>query len=144
VDQEDSSSSENERIDSIAMYNPGSSADNVIFRLPVAHDDLVTAFTRYNLLPKNDHIVVSPEIDRRITTQCFLALSYTYFGVKHYNKDITQSGLQKYGQSLSVLNNALADDDVSRSFDVLEAIMIMALIEVFSHIFLPLDKTDTR
>jgi hypothetical protein len=131
VDQEDSNSSENERIDSAAICNPGGSADNVIFRLPVAYDDLVTAFTRYNLLPKNDHIVVSPKIDRRITTQCFLALSYTYFGVKHYDKDITQSGLQKYGQSLSVLNNALANNDAARSFDVLEAIMIMALIEVY-------------
>jgi hypothetical protein len=57
-------------------------------------------------------------------------LSYTYFGVKHHDKDITQSGLQKYGRSLAALNSALAENHASRSFDVLEAIMIMALIEV--------------
>jgi hypothetical protein len=118
--------------------------DSVIFHLPLSHDHIFTAFTRYNLLPKTEDIIVVSEVDRKITSQCFLALSYTYFGVKHHDKDVTQSGLQKYGQSLGVLNNALAKHNTARSFDVLEAVMIMALIEVCSYFFLKLENIDGK
>lgn len=43
---------------------------------------------------------------------------------------ITARGLLKYGGALRIVHEALAKDDASRSFDLLEAVMIMALIEV--------------
>lgn len=66
----------------------------LIYRLPVSREEICTTFTRCNLLPENDHIIVPVNVDRTITTQCFLALSYTYFGVKHRETKITQDGLQ--------------------------------------------------
>jgi hypothetical protein len=125
-----------EEINSAAICNPVSNADDVIFRLPLSYDDICTAFTRCNLLPKTEDTIVASEIDRKITSQSFLALSYTYFGVKHHDKHITQNGLRQYGRSLGVLNNALTKDDAARSLDVLEAIMVMALIEVCSSLSL--------
>lgn len=71
-----------------------------------------------------------PGINRTITGECFLALSTTYFGLKHQDKMITARGLLKYGGALRIVHEALAKDDASRSFDLLEAVMIMALIEV--------------
>jgi hypothetical protein len=100
------------------------------YDLPVSRDDVYTAFTRCNLLSENGHIVVPDSVDRSITAQCFLALSYTYFGVKHREQDITQDGLQQYGRALSVLNGSLAKTNAAQSFDVLESVMIMAMIEV--------------
>jgi hypothetical protein len=133
-----------EKINSAAICNPASNADNVIFRLPLSYDDICTAFTRCNLLPKTEDTIIASQIDRKITSQSFLALSYTYFGVKHNDKHITQNGLRQYGRSLSVLNNALTKDDAALSLDVLEAIMVMALIEACSSLSLQIDKFDLK
>jgi hypothetical protein len=103
---------------------------NFVFNLPLLCDDVCTAFTRCNLLPENGHIVVPESVDCTITAQCFLALSYTYFGVKHREQGITQDGLRKYGKALSLLNGCITKSSAAQSFDVLESIMIMAMIEV--------------
>jgi hypothetical protein len=103
---------------------------NAILTLPVSYDDVFTAFTNLKLLPGTEKIVLPPEFDRTITEQCFLALSYTYFGAKHQDKGITQHGLQRYGQALGTVNRALIQHDAAQSFDVLEAVTILAMIEV--------------
>jgi hypothetical protein len=108
-------------------------SSKLMMKLPLSRDDVCTAFARRNLLPENGHIVVPNSVDRTITAQCFLALSYTYFGVKHHEHNITQDGIRQYGNALTVLNDSLAKTEVVRSFDVLESIMIMAMIEVSKH-----------
>jgi hypothetical protein len=98
--------------------------------MPISYDDVVLTFTHMNLLPRTDKIPVAPDISRTITSECFVALAYTYFGAKHNARNITQWGLQKYSRALTTVHTALTSRDVARSFDVLEAITIMALIEV--------------
>ncbi|UPX12199.1 uncharacterized protein EKO05_0002762 [Ascochyta rabiei] len=61
---------------------------------------------------------------------CFLALSTTYFGIKHHKMTVTSLGLRRYGAALQAVHEALADDNVSRIIDVIEAVMIMAVIEL--------------
>jgi hypothetical protein len=100
--------------------------------LTVAHDDLYQAFTHSHLLTGIEAILVDPGVDRAITGECFLALSTTYFGIKHHEKAVTTRGLSRYGAALQTVHEALADEVASRSFDVLEAVMIMAVIEVCS------------
>jgi hypothetical protein len=58
-----------------------------------------------------------------------LSTSYTYFGVKHRDLGITQNGLTKYGRALTLLNGTLAKAHAAQSFNVLEAVMIMAMIK---------------
>ena len=84
------------------------------------------------LLTGVEAILVDPGFDRTIAAECFLALSTTYFGIKHHEKAVTTRGLSRYGAALQTLHEALADENASRSFDVLEAVMIMAVIEVRS------------
>lgn len=100
--------------------------------LAVPRDDLYQAFTHSHLLTGVEAILVNPGIDRAITGKCFLALSTTYFGIKHHEKAVTSRGLSQYGNALHAVHEALQDQDASRSFDVLEAVMIMAVIEVRS------------
>ncbi|EAT80223.1 hypothetical protein HBH56_096030 [Parastagonospora nodorum] len=100
-----------------------------VFSLPQARDEVFTAFTRHHLLPENGHIVVPRDAGGSITTRCFQALSYTYFGVKHHDQYITQDGLAKYGRALGVLNGTLAKPQAAHSFDVLGSVTIMAIIE---------------
>jgi long-subunit fatty acid transport protein len=98
--------------------------------MPIPYDEVFLTFTQTNLLPKADRIVFVSGVDRTITAECFLALAYTYFGAKHHERNITQRGLQKYGRALKTVNGALTDHNAALSFDVLEAITIMAVIEV--------------
>ena len=77
---------------------------------------------------------MDPDIDRAITGKCFLALSTTYFGIKHHETAVTARELSRYGAALQTVHEALADDHASSSFDVLEAVMIMAVIEVYTFI----------
>ncbi|KAJ0374630.1 hypothetical protein COL26b_007097 [Colletotrichum chrysophilum] len=51
------------------------------------------------------------------------------FGLDNRQKPVVQRGLRKYGTALKALNNALGDPKGSRSFDVLEAVIVMALFE---------------
>jgi hypothetical protein len=98
--------------------------------LTVPHDDMYQAFTQAHLLAGVEAISVDPGIDRVVTGKCFLALSTTYFGIKHHEKAVTAQGLSRYGTALQTVHNALTDEDASRSFDLLEAVMIMQVIEV--------------
>jgi hypothetical protein len=97
--------------------------------LAVPCDDVYLAFTHSRLLTGVEKILVGPWIDCAVTSECFLALSTTYFGVEQREKSIMVHGLSRYGAALQTLHKALADSVASRSFDVLEAVMIMALIE---------------
>ncbi|KAF2033009.1 hypothetical protein EK21DRAFT_98575 [Setomelanomma holmii] len=97
--------------------------------LSIPHDAVYISYTHTHLLDGNEAIVLRPSIDRSITSECFLALSTTYFGIKHRQKWIVTCGLSRYGGAIRSVHEALAKDDASRSFDVLEAVMIMAVIE---------------
>ncbi|KAF2791178.1 hypothetical protein K505DRAFT_376973 [Melanomma pulvis-pyrius CBS 109.77] len=128
--QNKSSQTVNEHRDGVGVSTTGRGLVMPInLRLSVPHEDIFRAFIHSHLLLGNEEIVIAPEVDHPISAQCFLALSATYFGIKHEQKAITQYGLRRYGSALSVVYKALANDDESRSFDVLEAVMIMALIE---------------
>lgn len=94
------------------------------------YDDLFIAFTQSNLLRGNEEVLVAPEVERSIAAQSFLALSTTYYGLRHKEISITRRGLSRYGKALGVLNQALGSTAASRPFDVLEAVLIMALQEV--------------
>jgi len=100
--------------------------------LTVPRDDLYQAFTHSHLLPGVEAILVDPGVDRTMTGACFLALSTTYFGIKHHEKAVTTRGLSRCGAALQTVHEALTDERASTSFDVLEAVMIMAVIEVCS------------
>jgi hypothetical protein len=85
---------------------------------------------RTYLLTGFEAILVDPGTDRAIRGECFLALSTTYFGLKYHEQAVATRGLSQHGAALQTVHKALADEDASRSFDVLEAVMIMAVIEV--------------
>jgi hypothetical protein len=98
--------------------------------LTVPHDDMYQAFTQAHLLTGVEAISVDSSIDRVITGKCFLALSTTYFGIKHHETAVVTQGLSRYSTALQTVHKALTDEGASRSFDLLEAIMIMQVIEV--------------
>jgi hypothetical protein len=98
--------------------------------LTVPHDDKYQAFTQVHLLTGVEAVSVDPGIDRVITGKCFLALSTTYFGIKHHEKAAITQGLSRYSSALQTVHEALTDEGASRSFDLLEAVMIMEVIEV--------------
>lgn len=102
----------------------------IVQPLTVSYDDLYQAFTHSQLLAGIEAISVDPGIDRTITAQCFLALSTTYFGIKHHEKAVTTRGLSRYETALRRVHDALADENSLRSFDMLEAVMIMEVTEV--------------
>ncbi|USP74654.1 hypothetical protein yc1106_01928 [Curvularia clavata] len=97
--------------------------------LTVPHDDLYQAFTHSQLITGVETFTIDPGIDRSITAECFLALSTTYFGMKHHEKTVITQGLSRYSAALQTVHKALADENASRSFDVLEAVMIIAVVE---------------
>jgi hypothetical protein len=108
--------------------------------LSFPHDDVFTAFTLSHLLPEQGASESTPGI---LTRGSFLALATTYFGIKRQEKAITQYGFKRYSDALRVVHSALESSRPSPSFDLLEAIMIMALIEVrntsySAHLFLQL------
>ncbi|GKT45955.1 uncharacterized protein ColSpa_06136 [Colletotrichum spaethianum] len=93
-------------------------------------DDIFISYALTYLLRESEGIVVKPGTDRTLTNECFVALSTTIFGIDNMEKRVLQRGLQRYGVALKALNQALSDPRECRSFDVLEAIIIMALFEV--------------
>ncbi|KAH9231667.1 hypothetical protein K456DRAFT_1870658 [Colletotrichum gloeosporioides 23] len=98
--------------------------------MPTAMDDIFVTCTHKHLLRESEDIVVKPGTDRTITGKCFVALATTMFGLDNRQKPVVQRGLRKYGTALKALNNALGDPKGSRSFDVLEAVIVMALFEL--------------
>jgi len=110
--------------------SPPPAFSDILYNPIIPRDDIFTAFTRMHFLPENPHIVVPAHVNRTLASQCFLALSYTYFGLKHQDREITRHGLHRYSHALTSLNSALPKKYAAHSFDVLESIMLMALIEV--------------
>lgn len=106
------------------------SVQHILKPLTVPHDDMYQAFTQAHLLSGVEAISVDPGIDRVITGKCFLALSTAYFGIKHHEKTVFTRGLSRYSIALQTVHDALRDEGASRSFDLLEAVMIMQVIEV--------------
>ncbi|KAG9193391.1 hypothetical protein G6011_03426 [Alternaria panax] len=64
-----------------------------------------------------------------MTNQSYLALCTTYFGIKRQDRAITQFGFKRYSQALGSVHSALEEPMFSSSFDLLEAVMVMSLIE---------------
>lgn len=95
--------------------------------LTLHQDEIFIAFTNSQLLPAQDDLGIGPG---PITAESFLALAATYFGIKRQDKGILQYGFKRYTNSLAVVHSALMDPYSVRSFDLLESVMIMALIEV--------------
>jgi hypothetical protein len=104
----------------------------VLPSLTIPRDEIFTSYTINYLLRglHDDQVVHQPEIDRKLTDECFLALSTTYFGAAHEDKSILQQGFQRYGLALERIYNALGDPSRYRSFDLLHAVVVAALFEV--------------
>lgn len=95
--------------------------------LSMTQDDVFIAFTRSQFLPGDDSFLVA---SGAITSQCLLALATTYSGIELGQKAVLQQGLKRYGGALDAVHRALEIDHMSPLFDVLEAVMLMSLIEV--------------
>lgn len=108
-----------------------------IYRPRISHDDIFIAYTMSQLLRGSDNAAATPGTGGGLAEQCFVALSTTYFGIAHTEQEILRRGMYKYGKSLRTLNQMLGDQSASRTLDVLEAIMIMALFEVEADLFSP-------
>jgi hypothetical protein len=103
---------------------------NITRTLAVPYDEVYQAFTHSRLLSGLDTVPRDSEFDGAIAGKCFLALSTTYFGIKHHEKAVTSHGLSRYSSALQTVHKALGDESASRSFDLLEAIVIMQVTEV--------------
>jgi hypothetical protein len=67
-----------------------------------------------------------------LPVRCFLAIATTYFGRQTGKQDVCLKGMQRYGKALKDLNVALADDQMSKSLEVLDSVITMAFYEVGS------------
>lgn len=107
-----------------------------VYRPQISHNDIFITFTLSQLLrPIGGDAAAAPGTSGGLAEECFIALSTTYFGIAHMERDILRQGMYRYGRSLNTLNQMLGDQGASRTLDVLEAIMIMAVFEVTVHIF---------
>lgn len=95
--------------------------------LKLDQHDIFASFTISKLLPTQEGLSIAPGV---ITNEAFAALAATYFGIKQQETSIAELGFKKYSNALKIVHTALVDEQQSRSDDLLEAIMIMALIEV--------------
>ncbi|KAK0369429.1 hypothetical protein CLIM01_13210 [Colletotrichum limetticola] len=95
-------------------------------------DDVYASYAMNHLLHESEEVVVNPDINRTLTNKCFVALSTTIFGIDKKEPHVLQHGLYRYGTALKALNRALSDPRESRSFDVLEAITVMAVFEMIA------------
>lgn len=105
--------------------------------LSPSRDDVFTAFTLSNLLPVQSLLVFNPGV---ITIKSLSALATSYFGIKHQDRAITQYGFKRYSDALRAVHSALEASVSPPSFDLIEAVMLMGLIEVHqtfcsAHIF---------
>jgi hypothetical protein len=95
-------------------------------------DDIYVNYTMAHLLRGSDqteHVV--PGVNRGLSDQCFLALATSYFGNEHHDQAIVERGFQRYGSALKDLHQALCHVSKSKTYDVLESVIVMALFEVF-------------
>ncbi|OHE98652.1 hypothetical protein CORC01_06103 [Colletotrichum orchidophilum] len=103
------------------------------FLMPGSMDDVYVSYALTYLLRENEEIVVKPGTSRALTNECFVALSTTIFGIDKEQPQVLQHGLHRYGTALQALNRALSDSKESQSFDVLEAVIVMAVFEPLRH-----------
>ncbi|KAK1635579.1 hypothetical protein BDP81DRAFT_322140 [Colletotrichum phormii] len=99
---------------------------------PWSMDDVYASYAMDHLLHESEEVVVKSGTNRTLTNQCFIALSTTIFGIDQKEPQVLQHGLHRYGTALKALNRALSDPKESRSFDVLEAIIVMAVFEMIA------------
>ncbi|UKZ57912.1 hypothetical protein TrVGV298_011773 [Trichoderma virens] len=109
--------------------NMNPAAPGSIYRPQISHDQIFVTYTISQLLKGGGDANSIPGSSGGLAKQCLVALSTTYFGIAHMEQEILRSGMSKYGRSLRKLNQMLGDQNASRTLDVLEAIMIMALFE---------------
>ncbi|KAL7952814.1 hypothetical protein V8C34DRAFT_318714 [Trichoderma compactum] len=100
-----------------------------IYRPQIPHEDIFITYTISQLLENGADVSSMPGSSGGLAKQCLVALSTTYFGIAHMEQEILRRGMSKYGKSLRTLNQRLGDQSASRTLDVLESIMIMALFE---------------
>ncbi|QYT05891.1 Zn(2)-C6 fungal-type domain-containing protein [Trichoderma simmonsii] len=100
-----------------------------IYRPQMPHEDIFVTYTVSQLLEDGADVSSMPGSSGGLAKQCLVALSTTYFGIAHMEKEILRRGMSKYGKSLRTLNQRLGDQSASRTLDVLQSIMIMALFE---------------
>ena len=92
-----------------------------------SRDDIFISFTRSTFMPEADFLWLAPGT---IAAESFMALATTYFGIKRQERAIAQYGFKRYSEALKNVHAALEEFNSSQSVDLLEAVMIMALIEV--------------
>jgi hypothetical protein len=112
-------------------------------RVMISSDEIFVNYTLAHLLRSSDQwdqTVVSG-IDRTLSDQCFLALATSYFGNEHREKMLVDRGFRRYGTALKGLHEALCDVSKSKTYDVLESVIVMALFEVIQ--FLDLFDLNT-
>jgi hypothetical protein len=100
--------------------------------IPLNLDDVFLEYTRSKLFqgPNRVSVVFPAHVDRSLVTQSFLALSTTFFGLEHKEKNLVSQGFQRYGFALENIHRALADPSRRASFDLLESIVVMSVFEV--------------
>ncbi|KAL7913607.1 hypothetical protein GGI35DRAFT_217089 [Trichoderma velutinum] len=121
---QDASSSGASHLDNMNPASPWS-----IYRPQIIHEDIFITYTISQLLKDGADASPMPGSSGGLAKQCLVALSTTYFGIAHMEQEILRRGMSKYGKSLRILNQRLGDQSASRTLDVLESIMIMALFE---------------
>lgn len=98
--------------------------------LKINPDELFTTYTSARLT--RGFAAAHPSavlIDRRLADECFLALSTSYFAHDHKEKHLVERGLKRYGAALSKLHATIAKPECLGSYDILEAVLLMALFE---------------
>ena len=69
-------------------------------------------------------------VNRDLSDRSFTALATYYFGHHHQIQAFVDQGLRQYGSALKELNAALANDKKRDSFDALDAVLAMIMLEV--------------
>jgi hypothetical protein len=105
----------------------------------ISSDEIFVNYTMAHLLRSNEYMeqTVVPGVDRTLADQCFLALATSYFGNEHREQALVKQGFQRYSSALKGVHEALCDASKSKTYDVLESVIVMALFEVmpFRHLF---------
>ncbi|KAF2490866.1 hypothetical protein BU16DRAFT_136300 [Lophium mytilinum] len=101
-------------------------------RIMIPSDDIFVNYTWAHLLRSSDQMdqTVVPGVDRTLSDQCFLALATSYFGNEHCEQGLVQRGFRRYSSALKGLHEALCDVSKSKTYDVLESVIVMALFEM--------------
>ncbi|KAE8443143.1 hypothetical protein EG329_002312 [Mollisiaceae sp. DMI_Dod_QoI] len=110
--------------------SPLESLSGFMINPSIPHDEVFVNYARVHFFRGPDaEFIVTTGIDRSLASGSFLALATTLFGAERKDGALIQRGLQSYGFSLEKLNQALGDPSRQHSFDLLEAVMNMAMFE---------------